>query len=337
MPEWRNGRRTRLKIEYSQGCGGSSPLSGTHMKLPLIAIVGATATGKSAFAVSLAKALKKQGVRAEIISADSRQVYTGLDIGTGKITKKEMRGIPHHMIDVVSPTRTYTVARFKKDTDVIIKKLHKQHILPILVGGTGFYIDSILYEQTFPEVPPNPLLRKYLEKKSITELLAELKKLDTERYETIDKANGVRIIRAIEIATALGAVPKSVQPTPRYDSRTYGITLPDMVLKEKISTRLISRIKRGMIKEATKLHEQGLSWKRMGELGLEYRALADYLTKKITKEDLITRLDREIWQYAKRQKTWFKRNKDIKWINPDDQYALENTVREITAFLQDMQ
>ncbi|MCC6520617.1 tRNA (adenosine(37)-N6)-dimethylallyltransferase MiaA [Candidatus Nomurabacteria bacterium] len=303
----------------------------------LIAIVGQTATGKSAFAVTLAKQLKKHGISAEIISADSRQVYTGLDIGTGKITKKEMGGIPHHMIDVVSPTRTYTVARFKKNTDIVIKKLHKQHILPILVGGTGFYIDSILYEQTFPEVQPNPLLRKYLEKKSITELLAELKKLDTERYETIDKANGVRIIRAIEIATALGAVPKSVQPTPRYDSRTYGITLPDMVLKEKISTRLVSRIKRGMIKEATKLHEQGLSWKRMSELGLEYRALADYLTKKITKEDLITRLNKEIWQYAKRQKTWFKRNKDIRWINPDDQYALENTVREITAFLQDMQ
>jgi len=303
----------------------------------LIAIVGQTATGKSAFAVTLAKQLKKHGISAEIISADSRQVYTGLDIGTGKITKKEMGGIPHHMIDVVSPTRTYTVARFKKNTDIVIKKLHKQHILPILVGGTGFYIDSVLYEQKFPEVPPNPLLRKSFEKKSITELLAELKKLDTERYETIDKANGVRIIRAIEIATALGAVPKSVQPTPRYDSRTYGITLPDMVLKEKISTRLISRIKRGMIREATKLHEQGLSWKRMGELGLEYRALADYLTKKITKEDLITRLNKEIWQYAKRQKTWFKRNKDIRWINPDDQYALENTVQEITAFLQDMQ
>jgi tRNA dimethylallyltransferase len=307
------------------------------MKLPLIAIVGATATGKSAFAVSLAKALKKQGILAEIISADSRQVYKGLDIGTGKITKKEMSGIPHHMLDIVSPTRTYTVARFKKDVDAIIKKLHKQHILPILVGGTGFYIDSVLYEQTFPEVPPNQLLRKSLEKKSITELLEELKNLDTERYDTIDKANSVRIIRAIEIATALGAVPKSVQPTPRYDSHIYGITVPDIVLKEKISTRLIMRIKRGMIKEATKLHTSGLSWKRMSELGLEYRALADYLTKKITKEDLVTRLDREIWQYAKRQKTWFKRNKDIRWINPDDQHSLENTVREITAFLQDTQ
>lgn len=307
------------------------------MKFPLIAIVGATATGKSAFAVSLAKALKKQGIPAEIISADSRQVYKGLDVGTGKITKKEMRDIPHHMLDIVSPTRTYTVSRFKKDTDTIIKKLRKQHILPILVGGTGFYIDSVLYEQTFPEVPPNQLLRKYLEKKSITELLVELKKLDTERYDTIDKANSVRIIRAIEIATALGAVPKSVQPTPRYDSHIYGITVPDIVLKEKISTRLIVRIKRGMIKEATKLHASGLSWKRMSELGLEYRALADYLTKKITKEDLITRLDREIWQYAKRQKTWFKRNKDIRWINPNNQHELENTAREITAFLQDMQ
>lgn len=337
MPEWRNGRRTRLKIEYSQGCGGSSPLSGTHMKLPLIVIVGATATGKSAFAVSLAKALKKQGIQTEIISADSRQVYKGLDIGTGKITKKEMSGIPHHMLDIVPPTRTYTVARFKKDVDTIIKKLHKQHILPILVGGTGFYIDSVLYEQTFPEVPPNQLLRKSLEKKSITELLEELKNLDTERYDTIDKANSVRIIRAIEIATALGAVPKSVQPTPRYDSHIYGITAPDIVLKEKISTRLIMRIKRGMIKEVTKLHTSGLSWKRMSELGLEYRALADYLTKKITKEDLITRLNREIWQYAKRQKTWFKKNKNIKWINPEDQHVLENTVREITAFLQDMQ
>ncbi len=288
------------------------------MKLPLIAIVGQTATGKSAFAVSLAKQLKKHGIKSEIISADSRQVYTGLDIGTGKVTKKEMAGIPHHMLDIVSPHRTYTVTRYKKDTDRIIKKLHTKGVLPILVGGTGFYIDSVLYEQTFPEVPPNPLLRKSLEKKSITELLVELKKLDTERYNTIDKANGVRIIRAIEIATALGAVPKSVQSTPRYDSRTYGITVPDITLKEKISTRLISRIKRGMIAEAKNLHEQGLSWKRMNDLGLEYRALADYLTKNISKEELISRLNTEIWQYAKRQKTWFKRNKDIEWIDGSD-------------------
>ncbi len=288
------------------------------MKLPLIAIVGQTATGKSAFAVSLAKQLKKHGIKSEIISADSRQVYTGLDIGKGKVTKKEMAGIPHHMLDIVSPHRTYTVTRYKKDTDRIIKKLHTKGVLPILVGGTGFYIDSVLYEQTFPEVPPNPLLRKSLEKKSITELLVELKKLDTERYNTIDKANGVRIIRAIEIATALGAVPKSVQSTPRYDSRTYGITVPDITLKEKISTRLISRIKRGMIAEAKNLHEQGLSWKRMNDLGLEYRALADYLTKNISKEELISRLNTEIWQYAKRQKTWFKRNKDIEWIDGSD-------------------
>lgn len=303
----------------------------------IIAIVGQTATGKSAFAVTLAKALKKHGIKSEIISADSRQVYTGLDIGTGKVTKKETRGVTHHMLDVVPPTRTYTVARFKKDTDAIIKKLHKQHILPILVGGTGFYIDSVLYEQTFPEVPPNPLLRKTLGKKSTEELVQLLAQLDKERVGTIDRDNRVRIIRAIEIATALGSVPKAVPKIPRYHAYIYGITAPDEILKKKIHARLISRIKRGMIAEAKKLHEQGLSWKRMNDLGLEYRALADYLTKNISKEELISRLDTEIWHYAKRQKTWFKRNKDIRWINPDDQHALENTVGEITVFLQDTQ
>ncbi len=300
------------------------------MKLPLIAIVGQTATGKSAFAVSIAKQLKKHGIKSEIISADSRQVYTGLDIGTGKITKKEMAGITHHMLDIVSPHRTYTVTRYKKDTDRIIKKLHTKGVLPILVGGTGFYIDSVLYEQTFPEVPPNPLLRKSLEKKTTEELVQHLVQLDKERLDTVDQNNRVRLIRAIEIATVLGSVPKDVPKVPRYHTYIYGITVPDEILKEKIHTRLISRIKRGMIAEAKNLHEQGLSWKRMNDLGLEYRALADYLTKKIPREELISRLDTEIWQYAKRQKTWFKRNKDIEWIDGNDTSVIVKIIKKIT-------
>ncbi|MDQ5971125.1 MAG: tRNA dimethylallyltransferase, partial [Patescibacteria group bacterium] len=171
-------------------------------KPKIIVILGQTSTGKSDFAVQMAKE-----IGGEIISADSRQVYKGLDLGTGKITKKEMRGIPHHLLDVANPKKTFTVSDYKKITEKKISEISKNSKVPILCGGTGFYIDAIVSGQIFPEVPPNKLLRKELENKSKEELFKILKKLDKNRAETIDKDNPVRLIRAIEIAEALGSVP----------------------------------------------------------------------------------------------------------------------------------
>lgn len=275
----------------------------------VLVILGPTATGKSALAVKLAK--KYNG---EIISADSRQVYKGLDIGTGKITKKEMMGIPHHMLDVISPKKIFSVTDWKEQSEKIIKNILNKEKLPIICGGTGFYIQSIVDGIVLPEVKPNKELRKKLEKKSLIELTSILKKLDPNRLKTIDAKNKVRLIRAIEIAESLGSVPKIKKVKPEYEIIQIGLDMNDAELKNRIHDRLIARIKKGMINEAVKLQKNGLSFKRMRMLGLEYKSLADLLENELTKEEFIKKLEIEIWHYAKRQMTWFKRDKKIKWF-----------------------
>ena len=172
-------------------------------KQKLIAILGPTASGKSDLAVTLAK--KFNG---EIISADSRQVYKGLDIGTGKITKKEMRGVKHYLLDVANPQKRFTASDYVLLVNRAIAQIVDKNKIPIICGGTGFYIDAILGEKQIPEVAPDPLLRKELENKTTQELFEILKKLDRERAENIDAKNPRRLIRAIEICEAIGRVPK---------------------------------------------------------------------------------------------------------------------------------
>src|SRR3989338_8024568 len=173
------------------------------MSRKIIVILGPTASGKSALGVKLAKK-----INGEIISADSRQVYKGLDIGSGKITKKEMRGVPHHCIDIVSPKKIFTVVDFKKCADKAIEKNFAKNKTPIIVGGTGLYIQAIVDNIVLPEVKPNWKLRKELEKKTTEEMFKMLKKLDPERAKNIDAKNPRRLIRAIEIAKSLGKMPK---------------------------------------------------------------------------------------------------------------------------------
>lgn len=296
----------------------------------LIVILGQTATGKSDFAVHIAKE-----IQGEIISADSRQVYKGMDLGTGKITKKEMRGITHYLLDVVSPKKVFTVADFKKQADKAIEKIIKNNKTPIICGGTGFYIDAVINNALFPEVPPNAKLRKELSTKSAQELFKILLKLDTDRAKDIDKNNPVRLIRAIEIAKALGSVPP-LSPKQglglKYDVLKIGLTLPDEILKERILARLKIRIKKGMLKEIENLHKNGLSWKRMNDLGLEYRYGAMYLQGKLTKDEMIEQLNSQIWHYAKRQKTWFKRDKNTIWIDPRE--SRTKITKKVKEFLK---
>lgn len=286
-----------------------------HVRNPkLVVVLGPTATGKSDLAVTLAK---KFG--GEVISADSRQVYQGLNIGTGKITKKEMRGVPHHLLNVANPKRQFTVAEYKEFGDKILEDVWRRNKLPIVCGGTGFYIQALIDGIVLPEVPPNKRLRKQLEKKSAGELFLILKKLDVRRAREIDAKNPRRLIRAIEIAKHLGNVPYlGVRLPSGRKVLKIGIDIPDEELKKRIRMRLLARIKKGMVAEAKRLHQQGLSWKRMEELGLEYRYLARHLQRKITKEQMIERLGSEIWHYAKRQRTWFKRDKRITWFLPQE-------------------
>jgi tRNA dimethylallyltransferase len=295
----------------------------------ILVIVGQTTVGKSDLAVYLAK--KFNG---EVISADSRQVYKGLNIATGKITKKEMRGVKHHLLDICSPKKVFNVSDFKKLAEKSIDDILERNKLPIICGGTGFYIDAVVKNQILPEVKPNLKLRQRLEKLTTKKLFATLLKLDKARARNIDKNNRVRLIRAIEIAKTIGKVPKIKQENNKYQFLQIGIKIDKEILKKKIEKRTILRIKKGMINEARKLHQNGLSFKRMRELGLEYRFLADFLQNtKQTKEDkqkLILDIEKADLDYAKRQLTWFKRDKNIKWFEVDEVLNIE---KEVKGFL----
>lgn len=276
----------------------------------LLVIVGPTSSGKSDLAVFLAKKF-----RGEVVSADSRQVYKGLDIGTGKITKREMRGIPHHLIDILSPKKQCTVTHYKVLADAAIAGIAARDTLPILCGGTGLYIDAVVDNFALPEVPPDPLLRAQLEGMPPPQLFALLEQLDPARAQTIDRHNPRRLVRAIEIACELGAVPTLIREQ-RFDTLEIGILVGFEKLHAKIIERLHMRLRRNMIAEAIELHKAGVSWKRMENLGLEYRYLARFLQKEISKQEMITQLEKEIIQYAKRQMTWLRKNKRIIWIDP---------------------
>jgi tRNA dimethylallyltransferase len=275
----------------------------------IVVILGPTASGKTELAIKLAK--KFDG---EIVSADSRQVYKGLDIGTAKPTKKEMKGIPHHLLDVANPKRKFTVAQYRKLALKAIEKIQEKNKIPFLVGGTGFYIQAVVDGIIIPEVPPDWKLRKKLEKKSPKELYKILKKLDPERAKTIEKENPRRLIRAIEICKKIGKVPPlKFNPLP-YPVLMIGIKRPKKELKKRIKKRFFEWLKQGLIKEVVNLKKLGLSFKRIEDFGIHYKVIARYLQNKIGKKEMIENSIREIQNYAKRQMTWFKREKKIKWI-----------------------
>ncbi len=282
-------------------------LSKKHNKL--LVIVGPNASGKSDLAVKLAK--KFNG---EVVSADSRQVYKGMDVGTGKITKEKMQGIPHHLLDVASPKRRFSVAQFQKKAIETIKKIQKKGKLPILCGGTGFYIQSVVDGIVIPKVKPDWALRKKLEKKSCEQLYQQLKKLDPQRAKTIDKKNKRRLIRAIEIVLKTKKRIPPLKKKVMFDALIIGIKRDKEELKKRIRKRLLKRLKEGMIEEVKSLHESGVSWKRLEELGLEYRYIAFYLQGKLNYKEMATQLQKAIENYAKRQMTWFKKDKRILWV-----------------------
>jgi len=289
----------------------------------IIVIVGQTATGKSDLAVQIAKK-----INGEVISADSRQVYRGLNIGSGKITKKEMAGVPHHLLDVANPKRIFSVFEYKQKAEKVLERIWAKGKTPILVGGTGQYIEAVIDNVTFPEVPPNKKLRLKLENISISKLQNKLKKLDPRRFKEIDQNNPVRLIRAIEIAIHLGKVPKVKKSKRDFDLLILGLKTDKETLHKRIHLRLLGRIRKGMVAEVRKLHRQGLSWKRMESLGLEYRYLGWYLQGKLNKQEMLGQLEKEIVKYAKRQHTWFKRNKVIKWFDLKNQESCLKLVQD---------
>lgn len=322
-------------------------------KTKIIVVLGPTASGKSALAVRIARSLKSAAKipGGEIISADSRQVYKGLDIGSGKITEAEMEGVPHHLLDVASPKKVFTVAEFQKMGRKAIEEIVARGNVPIICGGSAFYIQGLVDGTVFPEVLPNHALRARLEKMPLQKLQALLKKMDPRRFAEIDQQNPVRLIRAIEIATALGKVPALPKPqttkstglnSASYDTLFIGTTIPTEELHKKIKKRLDVRMKDGMVAEVAGLHKAGVSWKRLESFGLEYRAIAEFLQKKKKlrgKKAGLTELEKEmrgtletnIRQFAKRQMTWFKKDPRIKWFNPKDWQQIKNAVDSFLA------
>lgn len=273
------------------------------MSKPKIYVVcGPTATGKSDRAVELA--LKVNG---EIISADSRQVYRGMDIGSGKITEEEMKSVPHHMLDIKNPDEDFSVEEFQRLSFEKIEDIVSRGKTPILCGGTGFYIQSITENIIFENIPKNQNLRDELEEKSVEELKEILAKFPIEKGAKVDTENKRRLIRAIEIGTHMGKIACIKKGPEKYDFEFIYLDFPDEVLKERINIRLQKRFEAGMIDEVKNLHEQGLSWKKLEDFGLEYKYIAEFLQNKISEKEMVETLKTKIWQYAKRQRTWFKR------------------------------
>lgn len=283
-------------------------------KQKVIVVVGPTASGKTAISIKLART-----IGGEIISADSRQVYRGLDIGTGKVTREEMEGIPHHLIDVANPSIIFAASDYVRLGRTVLSGIGARGKVPIIVGGTGFYIDALLGRIRLARVAPNAELRARFSGMSLAELNAELALRDPERATTIDTKNRVRVVRALEIALSpTGIIYDTSLITEKFETLWLGLTLSKEELEKKIRDRLQERLKGGMLDEAKKLHVEGLSYERMEELGLEYRYLARHMQGILTEAEMLIVLEKEIKNYAKRQMTWFKKNKDIQWFHPDD-------------------
>ena len=289
----------------------------------VIVILGQTSTGKSDTAVELA-----QEFGGEIISADSRQVYKGLDIGSGKITQEEMKRIPHYGLDLIGPQTVYSMADFQEYAFQKIEEIIKRDKIPFIVGGTGFFIQSVVDNLLLPDVPHNPELRKQLEKLTLENLQNKLQELDPEKAKTIDTQNKHRLIRAIEIATTLGSVPPVQKQSTPYEFLQIGLFLPKEELQTKIHKRILVRLEHGMIEEVENLHKNGLSWERLEELGLEYRYVAQFLQNKITKKEMIETLTNKTNQFAKRQMTWFKRDERVHWFQPNQHHEIQEEIKK---------
>ena len=275
---------------------------GTRRKDKIIAILGATASGKSDLAVTLA-----QKFNGEVVSADSRQVYIGMDIGSGKITKKEMKGVPHHLLSIASPKRNFSAGQYQKKADQIINQILKKSKLPIICGGSNFYINTITKGLVMPSTKPDYKLRSKLNKKSNEELYKILKNLDPLRAKNIDKNNPRRLIRAIEVAPSA-----PLKEDPKYDCLELAIKKDN--LKFLIKKRIDKRIKIGMIKEVKRLRISGLSWQRIENFGLEYKWIAIYLQNRISKQNMIDGILQSSIKLAKSQNSWLKKEKNIYWI-----------------------
>jgi len=294
----------------------------------LITILGPTATGKTSVAAALAAR-----IGGEVISADSRQVYRGMDLGTGKDLDDYVVGntaIPYHLIDIADPGEEYNLYRFQSDFIKAYADISKRGKMAIMCGGTGMYLESVILAYDLSKAPRNEALRKELKQLSNEELTERLK-ASKEVHNISDTNDRERLIRAIEISESNIKHPVSSIPFPKIKHLIIGVKLPREVVRKRITSRLVQRLDEGMIDEVKALLDSGLKPEQIEFYGLEYKFLTHYVTGKISYEDMFRLLNTAIHQFAKRQMTWFRRMEkkglEINWI--DGELPLEEKIEEI--------
>ena len=307
-------------------------------KKPLVILTGPTAVGKTALSIQLAKKLN-----GEIISADSMQVYRGMDIGSAKILPEETQGVPHHLIDVLSPHEAFDVYRFQQMAKEKMHEIYQRKHLPIVVGGTGFYIQALLYDITFTQEPTDPDYRKKLEDIAKTgeggKLFAQLKRVDPQSAVDIHPHNIKRIIRALEYHHLTGDLlsehnrQMKNKPSP-YAFCYFVLNAERETLYQTIDQRVDKMIQHGLVNEVQSLKDDNLTPDMVSMQGLGYKEIYAYLDGKMTLDEAIHTVKRDTRHFAKRQLTWFRREKDVIWIQKedfaDDHAILEHLIRTIS-------
>ena len=285
----------------------------------LIAVVGTNASGKSALGVALG-----QRLGGEVVSADSRQVYRRLDLGTGTLTASEMEGVRHHLIDVAGLETVYSVADFQRHAYAAIDDIASRRCQPLLVGGTGLYVDAVTEGYDLAGEPPDPARRDWLSRQPTEVLTGLLEAADASAVAAVDVRNRRRLVRAVELAERGVAYSDTRRSAPRYHVLKLGLTWPRDVLRERIAARLDARLQAGLVDEVRGLLADGVTPERLDALGLEYRFVLRYLDGAYsTVDQLSEELGRAIAQFARRQMAWFRRDERIRWLDPSAAYADE--------------
>lgn len=302
----------------------------TSSQPDMVVILGPTASGKSTLGIALA--LRFNG---EIVSADSRQVYRSLDIGTAKVTPAEQALVPHHLLDVADPRDTYTVSQFQHDAIAAINGIVARGRQPFLVGGSPHYIQAVVDNLAIPQVPPQPELRAELENRPLPDLLALLEELDPQSAATIDRSNPRRILRALEVCLVTGR-PFSAQRSmshPLYRCLLLGIYWPRDVLYNRIDIRIDERVEQGLVQEIQNLLNQSLTHERLEAMGLEYRFVSRWLRGEFaSKVEMIQRLKYASHDFVRRQLTWFRKDQRIVWIEGGEE-MIQKAESEVYNFL----
>ncbi|MFR3727411.1 tRNA (adenosine(37)-N6)-dimethylallyltransferase MiaA [Lacrimispora sp.] len=301
---------------------------------PLIILTGPTAVGKTALSIRLAKA-----IGGEIISADSMQVYRGMDIGSAKITKEEMMGVPHHLIDVLEPSEEFNVTVFQTMAKAAVEEIYSRGHIPIVAGGTGFYIQALLNDIDFTETGEDPSIRRELERiakeKGAEYLHGLLLTVDPESAKQIHANNVKRVIRAIEFYRQTGERISEHNKRERekkspYDFLYFVVNTDRDLLYQRIDKRVDDMMGQGLVDEVKKLKDSGCTKDMVSMQGLGYKEILDYLQGEYSLEEALYLLKRDTRHFAKRQITWFKREKDVRWLNlPDYGYDLDKVLKKM--------